>query len=332
MKTPIFSRAWMRRVAFGAGGMIRADLLLDRAREGDAAVLMYHYFAPAGGSADPLVIPVDRFREQMLDVARRHRPIPMSEAVAAARAGRALPRGAVVITVDDVGPDFLAFAWPILESLSMPVCLAIVTGFADPDARNERLFGIAHAFVGNDPAAAARLGRSLGLTSLSYGECFDRLAGLGPDRLAEMLERSGIPVEIEGPVPGSVRLPLLGIRELKRIAGSGLVEFASHSVTHPDLEWVPEPWLRWELEASRRALVETFGACAGFVYPGGRVPVGEAANEAIRRAGYDYACVVLPGFLGRRSDLTAIRRIAVDGTEPMSAFRLRVAGAAALFH
>ncbi len=272
-----------------------------------------------------MVVPAQRFREQVRHLARRFTPVPLSGALATLRAGHKLPPRAVAVSVDDVGPDFLELAWPILEEFSVPVCLAVVPGFADPRAERERLFGIAHPRVRHDPTAARSLAKALDLPDLDYASCFDRLLPLDVERLRRGLVAIGIGPNPRGMLPGSIRIPVLGFEPLRKLAATGLVEIASHSMTHPALREIPERWVRWEMEASRAAVASTFGGCAGFFYPGGGVPDG-SASRLVREAGYDYACVVVPELVSARSDFARLGRIAVDGTEGFSVFRLRAAG------
>ncbi|MFJ3665260.1 polysaccharide deacetylase family protein [Streptomyces sp. NPDC090106] len=93
--------------------------------------------------------------------------------------------------------------------------------------------------------------------------------------------------------PLGPRKPLLtaeGVQEAHR-AG---VEIGSHGLTHLDLTRTDDLRLKAELVESRVALEELTGAGVdGFCYPYGTLD--ERAVDAVREAGYRYACAIDPG-------------------------------------
>ncbi|MEU6662511.1 polysaccharide deacetylase family protein [Streptomyces sp. NPDC046821] len=91
------------------------------------------------------------------------------------------------------------------------------------------------------------------------------------------------------------RKPLLSERGIRAAAAAG-VEIGSHGLTHVDLTRADDRVLREETEGSRRRLAELTGREAdGFCYPYGHVD--RRAVDAVRRAGYRYACAISPGTL-----------------------------------
>ncbi|MEV7084190.1 polysaccharide deacetylase family protein [Streptomyces sp. NPDC093516] len=96
--------------------------------------------------------------------------------------------------------------------------------------------------------------------------------------------------------PLGPRKPLLTADGVRRAAAEG-VEIGSHGLTHVDLTRADDATLRSETEGSRTVLAELTGAPpAGFCYPYGTVDA--RAVDAVRRAGYTYACAIDPGPLG----------------------------------
>ena len=82
-------------------------------------------------------------------------------------------------------------------------------------------------------------------------------------------------------------LPASGVREL---AAAGL-EIGSHAATHLRLAGAGPEQLEAEVGQSRASLAELLGTeIRGFAYPYGSTDA--AAREAVREAGYDYACAV----------------------------------------
>jgi peptidoglycan/xylan/chitin deacetylase (PgdA/CDA1 family) len=94
----------------------------------------------------------------------------------------------------------------------------------------------------------------------------------------------------EGP-----RRPLMDESALRELAATG-IEVGSHGLTHTRLSGLPPERLAAEVAESRVRLGEIFGAAPeGFCYPYGDADA--AAVEAVREAGYAYACGVrsVPG-------------------------------------
>ncbi|MFH8450526.1 polysaccharide deacetylase family protein [Streptomyces fungicidicus] len=93
--------------------------------------------------------------------------------------------------------------------------------------------------------------------------------------------------------PLGPRKPLLTADGIRRVAGEG-VEIGSHGLTHVDLTRADDTTLTEEVAVSRARLEELTGApVTGFCYPYGTVDA--RAVEAVRRAGYAYACAIDPG-------------------------------------
>ncbi|WP_436847662.1 polysaccharide deacetylase family protein [Streptomyces avermitilis] len=95
--------------------------------------------------------------------------------------------------------------------------------------------------------------------------------------------------------PLGPRKPLLSAEGIRQAAAEG-VEIGSHGLTHVDLVRADDALLRAEVSDSRALLSEMTGALVdGFCYPYGRVD--RRAVDAVREAGYAYACATAPGDL-----------------------------------
>ncbi len=93
--------------------------------------------------------------------------------------------------------------------------------------------------------------------------------------------------------PLGPRKPLLTADGIRRAAAEG-IEIGSHGLTHVDLTRADDAALTAEVAESRVRLTELTGAPVdGFCYPYGTVDA--RAVEAVRKAGYGYACAIDPG-------------------------------------
>ena len=90
-------------------------------------------------------------------------------------------------------------------------------------------------------------------------------------------------------VPGP-RKPLMTAADVRLVADAGM-EVGSHGLHHVRLTKVSDAELREETVVSRARLAEVVGQpVTGFCYPYGAVGAREV--QAVRDAGYDYACSV----------------------------------------
>ncbi|MGW0145903.1 polysaccharide deacetylase family protein [Streptomyces sp. NPDC003333] len=97
--------------------------------------------------------------------------------------------------------------------------------------------------------------------------------------------------------PTGPRKPLLDEDGVRGAAAAGM-EVASHGMTHLDLTRAPDEVLHREVAESRQRLAALLGDdVVGFCYPYGYHDV--RAVDAVRRAGYRYACAIAPSPLGR---------------------------------
>jgi peptidoglycan/xylan/chitin deacetylase (PgdA/CDA1 family) len=87
--------------------------------------------------------------------------------------------------------------------------------------------------------------------------------------------------------------------ELIRLAATGMIEIASHSVNHPELAKLPIPEQVYEIQKSKQALEEIINRpVTSFSYPHGSV--SKVTRQLVSEAGYRCACashndVVLQG-------------------------------------
>ncbi|MFA0775787.1 MAG: hypothetical protein THHGLFOP_001310 [Candidatus Fervidibacter sp.] len=113
--------------------------------------------------------------------------------------------------------------------------------------------------------------------------------------------------------------------QLKEMAQSGLVEIASHTVTHAypaKLRRALRPvayqqrWL-WEFQASKQTLEQRLGITVhGLAYPGGQVD--ETLQHLAKQVGYAWAVAINPKPVTPRCDRYALPRFGMDRTISIS--------------
>ena len=111
--------------------------------------------------------------------------------------------------------------------------------------------------------------------------------------------------------------------QLRELAESGM-EIGSHTRTHPDLTTLSESELEKEISGSRKELEDHLGQeVLSFAYPYGRIST-EAVN-AVRQAGYFFACSARPGWYGSEKDPLRLRRVTIFSHDSLGSFARKLA-------
>jgi peptidoglycan/xylan/chitin deacetylase (PgdA/CDA1 family) len=166
-------------------------------------------------------------------------------------------------------------------------------------------------------------GRGAGLVGLTFDDGYADFV----DRAVPLLHRYAFTATVFV-LPGRLggtnewdslgpRKPLLTADGIRRAADAGM-EIGSHGLRHTDLAGADAPALAAETAHSRELLRALTGTeVGGFCYPYGTVDA--RAAEAVRAAGYSYACAISPGPL---TGMFALPRIHVG--ERDTGLRLRL--------
>ena len=245
-------------------------------------------------------IPAARFIE-LVEVFSDFRPAPLSELVERMKAGKRTG-GLFAITVDDgVGDNVRAIA-AVLRAKSWPGSFYLPTGYIDSGE------GMAFQWWRNIlpllPRRPIRLGNET--VDLSGNGAIGRLSGRmetlfrtrRPDsylppmmHLADMVcgERGLTRKQLEPPAA-------ITATEIRELAGSGLIRFESHGVSHAALSAMTPEEIAAEMKTSRDRVAELTGQpCRHFCYPyGSPKSIGPAAS-AIARRFYDSAVTMRLG-------------------------------------
>jgi peptidoglycan/xylan/chitin deacetylase (PgdA/CDA1 family) len=305
--------------------------LARRWRARSLALVMYH-----GVTAEPLPVfnwcqlDVDRFEEQVAFLAREYTLLPLSEVVRRLGRGLTLPDRAAVLTFDDGFRNVLTAAYPVLRRHQAPAAVFLVTGLVGTRQPPwpQRLY---HA-VAHSPHAAVRCGETElplftpGQRAEAYRALAERLkrqpVRQQTDELARLLEELGVPE-----VPAESPLATLDWDEVNELSRSGLVEFGSHTHTHPILSRCTREEASAELRVSRAILRERLGSADALAYPnGGRWEFTPETKALAAGAGYRCALSTLPGLNRAGADLYALRRVHVGADTMFRQFEMSMLG------
>ncbi|OGR58074.1 MAG: hypothetical protein A2X36_16245 [Elusimicrobia bacterium GWA2_69_24] len=120
---------------------------------------------------------------------------------------------------------------------------------------------------------------------------------------------------------------LMDWEQVRALRDSGLVEFGSHSMTHPDLAALPEEEVFWQAAESKSRLEARLERpVPAFAYPYGSGARAEAVRAQVRKAGYRFDCGIRQGICPWPWDPegAAMPRLLVRGDDFRLDFRLNL--------
>jgi peptidoglycan/xylan/chitin deacetylase (PgdA/CDA1 family) len=248
----------------------------------------------------------EQFRSQMRFVEHHFTPISFRDLAAIIAARMSCPRNPIIVTFDDGYLDNYVNVFPVLRERGIKATFFIVTDFVGTGQSFwfERVAqAIAKAppgryFVGVLAGMRSEIVVPSGLAERrTLVKSLLKALKLAPadeayewvDHLSRALGAS------EGVADGESQL--FGWQEVSEMHRSGLVEFGSHTKTHPVLSRVDPTRLYDELEGSKKAIRLATGVdCTVLAYPvGGRSAYSPAVIQAVEECGYQFACTNVPG-------------------------------------
>jgi peptidoglycan/xylan/chitin deacetylase (PgdA/CDA1 family) len=323
-----------------------------------AIILRYHRISELAPDPHSLCVS-PRFFAAHLEILSAHvRPLSLRQLVASLRNG-ALPRLAVVITLDDGYADSLSHAKPLLERYGVPATVFVISGFLG--CRREFWSDELERLLLQPGTLPVRLHLDINGTSFEaeleheaqYREdqfrrhCFSKvkledhssprhelyrrlhqiLHVMPMAQQWDILDRLAAWAGTKPILRETHRL--LTPEELVRLADGGLVEVGAHSMTHPVLSGLPAATQREEIGGSKLHLEEILGRpVASFAYPyGSRHDYSSATVAILKEAGFESACTTTDDVIFRSDDPFQLPRLYAgnwDGEEFANRLGIRV--------
>jgi peptidoglycan/xylan/chitin deacetylase (PgdA/CDA1 family) len=308
-------------------------------------ILMYHRIAEVSPDPWSLCVSPQHFGEH-LEVLRKHAPLVQVRELANMLQAKSSSGSCTVITFDDGYADNLLNAKPLLERYDVPATVFISAGYLGhergfwwdelemlflrpgilPDELHLSINGTSHCWNLGEAAhydentyRQHRNWRTFETAPTSRQAVFlsvwQLLQPLSKEERQPVLEKLW---GWAGAEPDS-RPPCrpLSLEEVVDLAGGGLVEVGSHTMTHPLLPEFPAAVQQDEIERSKACLENILGRpVISFAYPHGAYTSETAA--LVRETGYLCACSTLPSAVERETDLFRLPRVGVqdwDGEE-----------------
>jgi peptidoglycan/xylan/chitin deacetylase (PgdA/CDA1 family) len=316
------------RTACRVPGALR---LARRLRAGAVGIVMYH-----GVNAAAMRVPnwcqldATEFQRQVAFLAREYRVLPLGEVVERLWGGQPLPERAVCLTFDDGFRNVLTTALPILMRHQVPATVFLVTGAVG--TRQPAWPDLLSHDIAATPCGSIAF-EDLRLPLVTPRQRFQAAAALGrrlkamedPERERRLVElRAALgPSTVEPDEPQAT----LDWDEIRQLARTGLIDFGSHTHTHPILSRCSPDRQRAELQVSRDILLDRLGTADLFAYPnGGRDDFNGQTQAILRELGYRCAVSTISGLNRPGEDLFALKRVPVGFDTVGQQFQLGMAG------
>jgi peptidoglycan/xylan/chitin deacetylase (PgdA/CDA1 family) len=300
-------------------------------------ILMYHSIGGVGLSPD-IVVSTSNFHAHIDHLHKHYRLASLDEIVQLLQSGREVPLDTVAVTFDDGYRDNFENAFPILQRYECPATLFIAVEPVDHGCllwpqviwnwlhhtsvdevriswRNRNQSKAVETVLDlRNHAARAR--------ARSWLRAF--VGGLEPEDRADLLALLSRQLRVSGDAERTDRSPMLTWEEIRRMHAAG-VTIGSHSMTHPRLSGLELHRVHDEVFQSRTRLESELGTSVHlFAYPFGRQDdFDEHSKLAVRRAGYQAACISEDTTPSAAADLLALPRLHVPD-EPAWRFAVRL--------
>jgi len=306
--------------------------MLRRLRSRSVAIVMYH-----GVTSQQLPVfnwcqlALRQFEEQLQFLSHEYTVLPLAEVLARLKSSANLPERVACITFDDGFRNVHSTAFPVLARYQMPATVFLITnliGTRQP-AWPERVYD---AFVKTSRPAVI-FGRShWPLESVqqrvtAYIAIIERLKAMEEHRkeqqVSDLLHEIGGPTTIDDDSP----LATMNWEEIEELSKTGLVDFGSHTHTHPILSRCSPERQTEELRVSHNILREHLGNADLFAYPnGGRADFSGLTKRLLNDVGYQCGLSTIHGLNVSSTDPYALRRVNIGADTDLAEFEAAMAG------
>jgi len=308
------AKTWIKQSLVSSGTLKWAA----RVRPHGAAVLMYHsvlddpdeQWLALGGIGHSTKI----FRQQMEAVARRYHPISLDDLLTFVQGGKELPPRSVVVTFDDGYADNLDVAVPILSELGVPATFYITVGCVDT-GRVPWPSQLRYSFFLTSAASWQQKGGKLWRLydkqsrNQAFLQACDDCAKLSCEAQHRFVSR--VQSELNAAIPDSIPTKMMSWDQVRALRKKGHI-VGSHTMTHPNMAYVPADDARRELLHSKEKLdAEMPEPVVHFSYPCPALwPHWNSQTLAMsKEIGYQTAVTTEGGMVRKKDDPLCLHRM-----------------------
>lgn len=279
------------------------------------------------------------FACQMDYVKKKYNVVTCQELASFLRGEASLPPHAAMITFDDGYYDNLSNAFPILKERQLPAVIFLTTGFMGMDTPFYWDY-VAYCFhhTQQNSAFLPLLGECSWSSERSRHSVMERwiekVKRIPEDQKRELIQGIGKVLGVNPP-EGAFSNLYLTWDQVREMSQSGLVEFGSHTVSHPILTRVTPEEAGCEIAESKKRIEQEIGKpVISLAYPnGGAADFSPEVISAAKKAGIEVGFTLLSGptpYSAVTASPLEIRRIFIFHKDTFSRFVLKLSGSARL--
>jgi len=258
-------------------------------------ILMYHRVLPDEHTDS---MPLDTFKEQVRLLKRDFNVISLQRMTQASH----IPNNSVVLTFDDGYYDFYYHIYPVLKKYQIPATLFVTTSFIDGEIwfwPDKIRYLLKHCH--KDDIYIEECNKKFNLRKEAFS-CWDEISSycltLSNESRSKFFDKLEVLTKIKIPesVPEEYRALTWG--QLEEISGSGLIEVASHTISHQILSKLSIPEMEKEIWLSKKLIEKRLNnSVYSFCYPNGmKGDFNQLIKKVVSDAGYKYALTAYPSF------------------------------------
>jgi len=297
-----------------------------KAQKNTLTILLYHGVAPKVEDGiynyrKKFILP-QQFDAQIRYLKKNYSVIELDKAVDALKNKTPLPPYPLVITFDDGYKNNLTYAAPILEKHGVPATIFVVTNFIDKKIplwvdKLEYVVGHGKNFVGKTYEEKTHIDDVLRneYKNIPSIEREERLNTLEEENGVSLLHAQ---TDLYTPCTWEDIATYKGKR----------ISFGAHTENHPILTQLPLDEARTEIQNSLSVLKQHIPHVSSvFAYPNGQpTDFNEDIKKVAREAGFVAALSTISGANTYDTDMYALKRYTMDGTDSPISFTMKLTG------
>jgi peptidoglycan/xylan/chitin deacetylase (PgdA/CDA1 family) len=278
-----------------------------------AIILMYHRIGPKIGPLSQDRLDPQIFERQLEYFSRNFEILSLDELVVTIIQRKALPKKAIVISLDDGYKDNYSYAYPLLKKYHVPAIIFLTSGHIN----SRKLFWWDRVNYAVDHGKVNQLDLDeLGNYSIqsevskrqAASTIIEKFKNIPDERKNLLIEKliNASKVDIPQSIDKDMILSWDDIKEMS----SGGISFGAHSVNHPILTQLTREQAKFEIVQSKRDIEEKLGQpVTAFSYPNGNFDL--ELLRLVKEIGFACAVSILPSKpISFKDNIYALGRIA----------------------
>lgn len=275
------------------------------------------------------------FARQMAYIKKNYNVVTCRDLESYLRGESPLPPRAAMVTFDDGYDDNFSRAFPVLVEQNVPAIIFLSTGFMEKSIpfywdyvaycfnktnKTRAILPLLGDCVWNNEASKSRV----------MMRWIEEVKKIPESEKIELTKQIGDVLEVI-PASDAFKNLYLSWDRIREMDESGLIEFGSHTVTHPILTRISPAEAQYEVEESRKRIeMEIKKPVMSLAYPnGGMADFSPEVIDAAKKAGIQIAFTLIPGASSYREVKASpfeIRRIYISRKDTFARFILKLSG------